>query len=236
MSAAAKKPRRSGRPRPGRPKGDTGAAAVRRCFDRIAADPHWHAFTADERRRIDAFIRRWKIRPGDRVLEPGCGSGRLTAILADLTGRSGTVLAFDASPVFMRLARRRGLPAQVTLRCGTVASARFARDSFDHVVCFNVFPHLVPHLAAARRLAAALKPGGVFWIAHTGSRRFVNDMHRGGPPAIRAHLLPAPGPLARLLREAGLSEVEIEDGAHHFLARAVRPPHAPASPNAHVRS
>ena len=232
----AKRLRRSGRSVVAHPRRAGDTAAIRRCFDHIAADPHWHAFTADERRRIDAFIRRWRIRPGDRVLEPGCGSGRLTAVLANLTGAGGNVFAFDASPAFMRLARRRRLPAQVTLRAGTVASARFARGTFDHVVCFNVFPHLVPHLAAARRLAAALKPGGVFWIAHTGSRRFVNDMHRGGPPAIRAHLLPAPGPLARLLREAGLSEVEIEDGAHHFLARAVRPPHAPASPNAHVRS
>ena len=211
-------------------------SAVRRCFDRLAAEPRWQTFTAGERRRIDALVRRWRIRRGDRVLEPGCGSGRLTAILADLTGRSGTVLAFDASPAFMRLARRRGLPEQVTLRSGTVASARFARDSFDHVVCFNVFPHLVPQIAAARRLAAALKPGGVFWITHSRSRRFVNDLHRGGPPAIRGHLLPAPGRLARLLRAAGLADIAIEDERHHFLARAVRPMHYPEIPASHVHS
>ena len=46
------------------------------CFDTLAADTRWRAFDAEERRKVGAFVRRWGIKPGDRVLEPGCGAGR----------------------------------------------------------------------------------------------------------------------------------------------------------------
>jgi demethylmenaquinone methyltransferase/2-methoxy-6-polyprenyl-1,4-benzoquinol methylase len=193
------------------------------CFDTLAGDDRWRMFTDEERAKVDDFVRRWRIKPGDRVLEPGCGSGRLTAMLAELTGPAGRVVAFDSSPEFMRLAAQRHLPAHVTLLTARAEAARFTPESFDLVLCFNVFPHLVPPAGIARRLARTLRPGGVFWIAHTCSRAFVNSVHRQGPIGVRRHLLPAPRELTRLLRSAGLTDVEIEDGADRFLARAVRP-------------
>jgi|CZKI01.1.fsa_nt_gi demethylmenaquinone methyltransferase/2-methoxy-6-polyprenyl-1,4-benzoquinol methylase len=194
-----------------------------RCFDALAADAQWYTFTPNERRITDEFVRRWGIRPGDWVLEPGCGSGRLTVILAALTGPEGRVLAFDASREFIRAAARRGMPAHVTLHAFRMETAPLPQASFEHVVCFNAFPHLVPQERTAYRLAGALRPGGVLWIAHTCSRGFVNGVHRQGPASLRNHLLPAPRVLDRLLRGAGLGEVEIEDGADRFLARAVHP-------------
>ncbi|MDD2763201.1 MAG: class I SAM-dependent methyltransferase [Opitutaceae bacterium] len=192
------------------------------CFDTLATNPRWQTFTAEEHRKVGAFVRRWRIKPGDRVLEPGCGSGRLTAVLAALTGPTGRVLAFDAAPACIRLAAQRCLPPHVTLRTARAETLALAPESFDHVICFNVFPHLVPQVGIARCLAAALRTGGVFWIAHTGSRAFVNAVHRRGPPALHDHLLPTPRRLARLLHEAGLKEVAIDDRADRFLARAVR--------------
>ncbi|MDI1248377.1 MAG: class I SAM-dependent methyltransferase [Lacunisphaera sp.] len=199
------------------------AATSANCFNALAADTRWHAFTREEKRTVAAFVRRWGIQRGQRVLEPGCGAGRLTAVLARQTGRAGRVVAFDASREFIRVAEQRGLPAQVSLHRARVQAFPLPPAEFDHIVCFNVFPHLLPQAAVTRRLVAALKPGGFFWIAHTCSRKFVNAVHRGGPPSIRAHLLPAPGSLARLLRAAGLDGIEIEDAAGHFSARAIRP-------------
>lgn len=192
-------------------------------FDGLAADARWHAFTSEERRIVDSLARRWGIQRGERVLEPGCGSGRLTEILAAMTGPRGGVFAFDCCPAFTRLARRRGLPSHVTVRTGRVETLRLAPRSFDHVVCFNVFPHLVPCGDIARRLAAVLKPGGYFWIAHTASRGVVNAVHRSGPPYLREQLLPPPAELARLLRSAGLRGIEIDDRPDCFLAKAVFP-------------
>jgi demethylmenaquinone methyltransferase/2-methoxy-6-polyprenyl-1,4-benzoquinol methylase len=193
------------------------------CFETLAGDDAWHAFTAGEARKVDGFLARWALRPGDRVLEPGCGSGRLTALLAARVGPAGRVLAFDSSLAFVDRALGRGLPPNVTLRRADARSAALEPASFDHVVCFNVFPHLVPLAEVAARLAGALRPGGSFWIAHTCSREFVNDIHRRGPEGIRDHLLPAPAELEALLAGAGLREIEIDDAADRFFARATRP-------------
>jgi demethylmenaquinone methyltransferase/2-methoxy-6-polyprenyl-1,4-benzoquinol methylase len=194
-----------------------------RCFDRLSANVRWHAFTPAEERLVAAFARRWRLRPGDRVLEPGCGAGRLTEKLAAAVGPTGRVLAFDESARFLAVARRRGLPAQARLRRVRAQDLRVRAGSFDHVVCFNVLPHLVPHARIVRRLVATLRPGGRFWVVHTASRRFINGIHRAGPPGIRSHLLPAPRALARLLAAAGLAEVGVDSRTDRFLAWGRRP-------------
>lgn len=217
-----------GNPRLGRAGARTGSDRAARAFAALAQDPKWRAFTAGERSRVNRFLRRWAIQPGERVLEPGCGSGRLTEILAACTGPTGQVLAFDPVPAFVRLARARCLPAHVRIRRAAVEVVTLSPMGFDHVVCFNVLPHLVPLGAALRRLANALRPGGRLWIAHTRSRRFVNAVHRRASAEFRRHLLPPPRVLRRLLRAAGLREIVIEDGAGSFFAVAVRPADAPS--------
>lgn len=192
-------------------------------FDTLAADPRWHDFTREEALKVDAFVHRWQIRPGQHVLEPGCGAGRLTARLAHLTGPTGRVVAFDVSREFIEVANRRGLPAHVSLEVAAADRFVVAPASFDHVVCFNAFPHLTPLDVVTPRLVAALRPGGRFWIAHGRSRSFVNAIHREGPAAIQDHVLPAPAELAQLLAAAGLTAIAIEDEFDHFLASATRP-------------
>lgn len=191
-------------------------------FNRLSADTRWHAFTAKEEHIVEAFARRWQIRAGDRVLEPGCGAGRLTEKLAAWVGADGHVLAFDESAKFLALAARRGLPPQAKLRRDVGRRVRLRRAHYDHVVCFNVFPHLVPHAFILKRLVAALRRGGKLWIAHTCSREFVNAIHRRGPQSIHTHLLPAPRQLARLMRAAGLVDVSVEPGRDRFLACGTR--------------
>jgi len=98
------------------------------CFDTLAADTRWRIFTLRSAARVDAFVRRWKIKPGDRVLEPGCGAGRLTEVLAALTGPAGSVVAFDASPEFMRPDRASGaLRPQVSLHTAAWTRCRSRR-------------------------------------------------------------------------------------------------------------
>lgn len=40
----------------------------------------------------------WQISPGEQVLELGCGQGDTTAVLADLVGINGKVIAIDPAP------------------------------------------------------------------------------------------------------------------------------------------
>ena len=74
---------------------------------------------------------RWR---GQRVLEIGCGDGRLTLRLARL---GAVVEAIDPDPESIRAARRQ-LPARyagrVRYRVGEAEHLQFAKERFDRVV------------------------------------------------------------------------------------------------------
>ncbi|MCL4196135.1 MAG: methyltransferase domain-containing protein [Phycisphaerales bacterium] len=108
-----------------------------------------------------------QFRPGQRLLDIGCGPGFATTELAQLVGPGGAVVGVDASERFINYLRARAaaisLP-QVDARVGDVLNLDLPPAAFDGayarwVLCFVSDPARV-----VRGVAAALKPGGVFVI------------------------------------------------------------------------
>src|SRR4051794_262198 len=54
--------------------------------------------TSSQPRTVTAMLRLLEVRPGDRVLDVGAGSGWTTALLAHLTGPSGAVVGVELVP------------------------------------------------------------------------------------------------------------------------------------------
>ena len=57
-----------------------------------------HGQTNSQPRTVKAMLRLLDVRPGDRVLDVGCGSGWTTALLAELTGPEGRVVGVELEP------------------------------------------------------------------------------------------------------------------------------------------
>jgi protein-L-isoaspartate(D-aspartate) O-methyltransferase len=57
-----------------------------------------HGQTNSQPRTVAAMLRLLEVRPGDRVLDVGSGSGWTTALLAHLTGPAGEVLGVEIEP------------------------------------------------------------------------------------------------------------------------------------------
>src|SRR2546421_6653053 len=98
------------------------------------------------------------VRPGDRVLDAGCGPGRFTLELLRLGAQ---VTALDISPGQLELLRAR-VP-DVDAVVGDVTDlSRFEDDSFDVAVCFGGPLSYVVDAAglAVAELARVTKPGG----------------------------------------------------------------------------
>jgi len=100
-------------------------------------------------------------RPGERILDLGCGPGVLTLPLAAAVGRAGLVLGVDLAEGMLALARR-AAPAQAPVARMDVEQLGVRDGAFDAVACGHTLqfcPDLGLALAEARR---ALRDGGRF--------------------------------------------------------------------------
>lgn len=197
------------------------ANQAKAAFFDAQVDAPWAAleYGEAERPKLERLLREAELGPGQRVLEPGCGTGRLTEVLAGVVGESGLVLALDISPAMTAACASRlaGRP-QARMLCAALEDLDQPPASFDRVVCHQVFPHFDDQAAALGRMAGLLKPGGVLVVAHFINSHEINDTHRKAGTVVEADLLPPPEAMGRLVAAAGLAlEWQADDGLGYFL-------------------
>lgn len=193
-------------------------------FDSQAHEP-WAAseFGLEEKAKVARMLSQIQCLQGMRVIEPGCGTGRLTAILAEVVGPAGFVHALDTSPKMIEAAGRRvGSRPNVSLECAQIESVSIEPGSYDLVVCHNVFPHFDDKPAAVLHLASALKIGARFIVFHFMSSREINDMHRQTHASVSEDMIPPEPEMRRILEAAGLRVETFRDDEAGYLLCAVR--------------
>jgi SAM-dependent methyltransferase len=103
-----------------------------------------------------------ELRPGQRLLDIGCGPGTITADLAERVA-PGRVTGLDAAAGVLGTARataaERGLDT-VEFTVGDAAALDFEDDSFDVVHAHQVLQHLGDPVRALREMRRVCRPGG----------------------------------------------------------------------------
>lgn len=104
-----------------------------------------------------------QIRPGERVVDVGCGAGIDSLIAAKMVGPAGQVIGVDMTPAMLDKAHRAAVGAGLTnveFREG-YAEALPVPDRWADVVISNGVLNLMPDKAAALgEMARVLKPTG----------------------------------------------------------------------------
>jgi SAM-dependent methyltransferase len=148
------------------------------------------------------------------VLDVGCGTGALTAVLVRELGEDA-VSAVDPSEPFVAAARRR-YPG-VSVQQASAEELPFADRTFDAALAQLVVHFMTDPLAGLREMARVTRPGGAVaacvWDFGSGGSplslfwKAVRDLD---PAAVDESHLPGTreGHLGDLLREAGLHDVE----------------------------
>ena len=132
-----------------------------------AAAPSWgeYADYVDERGAVvgEAMLAAAGIRPGDNVLELGCGPGGVGFAAAELVGPDGQVVLSDVAPemtvIAAERAERRGLRNVVTRELD-MEHLDIPDSSFDKVLCREALMLVAEPAAAAREARRVLRPDG----------------------------------------------------------------------------
>jgi SAM-dependent methyltransferase len=182
--------------------------------------PLWGARAADwaasEDQQLPTYLAALEhvdVRPGQSVLDIGCGAGAFLRLVA---GRGAVPHGVDASEELVRLARSR-LPG-ADIRRGEMERLPYDDDSFDVVTGFNSFFFANDIVAALREAGRVAKPGAPVvvqvWGAHDRcdleamkeiARPFLPPRPPDAPPDPD---LSPPGALEALAVEAGLTTAE----------------------------
>ena len=181
------------------------------------------AYGAAEQRKLERLFDAIGPIEGLRLLEPGCGTGRLTLMLAGKVGPKGRVLATDISPRMVAEARSKlERYCQVSIHLGPAEALCGYDATFDCVLCHQVFPHFEDKLNTLEKLTGMLKPDGRLLISHFISSAEINDVHRKAGTAVEEDLMPPPETLRRWCRSCHLSIDHWQDDDEGYLLCAGR--------------
>ncbi|MCI0733083.1 MAG: class I SAM-dependent methyltransferase, partial [Methylococcaceae bacterium] len=166
------------------------------------------------------------MKPGNRLLDIGCGwSGPLMYFAehygCDATGLTVSEVQRDFA---IEAAKRRGLEPRVHIDVCDVLDSSFAKESFDQVIFLESIIHMREKDKIFALCHKVLKPGGILFVQESCydrnslTRKYRKD--RGFQAVDQAFgytgAMISGGEMLRLMEEAGLSPVYLENVSNHY--------------------
>jgi 2-polyprenyl-3-methyl-5-hydroxy-6-metoxy-1,4-benzoquinol methylase len=117
-------------------------------------------FNMVDAEQIETLLGALALKPGDRVLDLGCGIGTQAEYIADRTGAHVTGL--DFAPVSIELARARteAKADRLDFVLGDLDAIKLPRSSFDVALAFDTLYFVEELDSTIAQIAALLVPGG----------------------------------------------------------------------------
>lgn len=175
----------------------------------------------DERKKLDRLFAIAGPLTGLKLLEPGCGTGRLTELLVQAIGTLGYVVAVDISLYMVAHARMKlsGYD-NVEIHLGSMEEKTGFGNYFDMAICHQVFPHFADKENALAKIRSMLKPGGQLVISHFISSAEINEVHRKAGSAVANDFMPPPEDMQRMLGHCGFEIENWLDDSEGYLLKA----------------
>lgn len=138
----------------------------RRVWD-LASSTYYGTLDRMRARLDDLALRHLNLRPGQRVLDIGCGTGATLSPLREAVGEEGTIVGVDYSPRMVARAQRRvreGGWSNVSVRRADASQVSLGHREFDAAVALSSLS-ATPDVRAAVEIAHdALRPGGKLFV------------------------------------------------------------------------
>ncbi len=181
------------------------------------------------------------IKKGERVLDLGCGNGRLRKFLPNTLIREGDYFGLDLSQGLLDIARKI-FPKDAFFKGNFGVGLPFGSDNFDWIISIAAFHHLLDKSSQKRclnEILRVLKPGGhvfittwvlpekYFWSNFWRGRTFTKNwiIPFGKERHLRTYRNVPEYELERLLKSAGFEVLEakkFEERNYTILARKTK--------------
>jgi len=163
-----------------------------------------------------------QVKPGDKVLDVGCGTGSLTIAAKARTGAVGQVHGIDAAPEMIDIARRKAAQAgvDVDFQIGLIEKIPFPDNHFDIALSSLMLHHLPDDLKrkGVVEINRVLKPSGRFFAVDfeppSSSLLWRLTFHLLGHGMMQSNVRKLPAMMAA----AGFVDVETGTTNYHVLA------------------
>lgn len=176
-----------------------------------------------QRNKLDLICRKLRLRPGDRMLDIGCGWGSLIMHAAKNYGvhATGITLSREQLAFAQQRIAKEGLEAECEVRLCDYRQLDNTAPSFDKISSVGMFEHvgwqnLGTYFDTVKKL---LKPGGAF-LNH-GIVSSLEEFKKQGPSFIRKYVFPGTAlatlPLVTIRAEnAGFELRDVECLREHY--------------------
>ncbi|XP_029917786.1 phosphoethanolamine methyltransferase isoform X2 [Myripristis murdjan] len=164
------------------------------------------------------FVDLLNLRPGQRVLDIGCGIGGGNFYMAKTFGVE--VLGLDLSENMVDIAMERAIAEKLPLVHFEVADATkrtFPEGSFDVIYSRDTILHIADKLALFKRFHSWLKPGGQLLISDycCGEKPWIPQFQAYVKQ--RGYILYTPAQYGKFIEQAGFTNVRAEDRTAQFI-------------------
>ncbi|WP_399082796.1 class I SAM-dependent methyltransferase [Streptomyces sp. BBFR2] len=179
----------------------------------------WDARFPDDGPAYAAGVAALDLRPGERVLDAGCGTGRALPALRAAVGARGLVLGADLTPEMLDAAVRAGRDGSAFLLLADASRLPVGDAALDAVFAAGLLSHVPDPAGTLGEWARSVRPGGRLALFHPVGRAALAA--RKGRALTPDDLRAEPN-LRPLLAGAGWELVRYEDEDDRYLAVAVR--------------
>jgi ubiquinone/menaquinone biosynthesis C-methylase UbiE len=177
-----------------------------------------------ERTLREMTVRLAQVKPGDCVLEVGCGTGTLTLAAKRQAGPSGKAYGIDIIPVMIELSQHKAAEANedVAFQLGAIDDIPFPANQFDVVMCsFMIF-----HMSEDTRRKGIAE---IYRVLKPQGRLLVLDLALPAQPVPRAIAKTLFGGMLQhdlrellpLMEASGFSDVESAPASFRILGLSI---------------
>jgi len=190
-------------------------------FDELAHKwDSWHEPDLTVKRLIPS-LRAFDIREGERLLDVGCGTGNLTMALVHLAP-TAVIHAIDISSNMITIAKAKIKDVHVTWHVADASLLPLSNGTVDRIFCYSVWPHFDDKAAVAQEFCRVLKPQGLLYVWHHGTRERINSIHAMSDISVRGDMLSSAQETALLLESFGFAVLKSQetDSEYCVIAKA----------------